>query len=578
MPPFQYPPLLPLELRLLVLQPGSLQDPLSGTLVQRKLSLEDDDIPDYEALSYFWGDQSHPQSIKLKTKWRKTKQQTHPAPESDSSSYRKFILSTFDILHSGYIDIGLNLASALRALRYPDRKRLLWCDSICINQKDVAERSAQVQRMADVYQSARRVIVWLGPAAPWSSTAIETLRWVRSQLSCPAIDFTSYKGIFAPTNDASRQDIDYSEPLPLAQDQWLAFEQLLDVNWFRRLWTYQEIALANQETSIVRLGNDEILWTRFIEATMLICFNKGSVSQPCFVDLARHTANMKVFCGNASSCRIIQQLGRDQNDWVSLLFLTRFYECSDIRDKLYALRGFLEPETAQSIRVDYTKSARQIMASASITYLKQRRNVQFLKLCNSTTSPSWAVDLQKPLCLMQLFSNAGARSAASARYIKPGVLEVAGVSCDGICNSVMDMPPRAKFEAVEDYIANVLKVFRDLTGNGDFHQDDKCLDDLINLMTFGKLWEHSTVRTEGPPSWSTMSLEIGRWMIRQWITGSAIADDYNSIPYGHNNDTATACTRTRRGTVACVLPSSCDGDIIVTLLGLSSNLVLRPQP
>ncbi|RBQ77377.1 hypothetical protein FVER14953_12956 [Fusarium verticillioides] len=142
----------------------------------------------------------------------------------------------------------------------------------------------------------------------------------------------------------------------------------------------------------------------------------------------------------------------------------------------------------------------------------------------------------------------------------------------------MDMPPRAKFEAVEDYIANVLKVFRDLTGNEDFHQDDECLDELINLMTFGKLWDHSTVRTQGPPAWSTISLEIGRRMIRQWITGSAIADNYNNIPYGHNNDTATACTRTRRGTLACVPPSSCDGDIIVTLLGLSSNLVLRPQP
>ncbi|RBR07166.1 hypothetical protein FVER53590_12956 [Fusarium verticillioides] len=275
MPPFQYPPLLPLELRLLVLHPGSPQDPLTGTLVQRTLSPEDGDIPDYEALSYCWGDQSHPQSVKLKTKWRNPKEQAHPASEPNGSSYRKFILSVFGIIHSGYLDIGPNLASALRALRYPDRKRLLWCDSICINQKDVTERSAQVQRMADVYQSARRVIVWLGPVAPWSSTAIETLRWVRSELSCPAMDFTSYQGIFAPTNDASRQDIDYNEPLPLAQDQWLAFEQLLDVNWFRRLWTYQEIALANQETSVVRMGNDEILWTRFIEATMLICFNKG---------------------------------------------------------------------------------------------------------------------------------------------------------------------------------------------------------------------------------------------------------------------------------------------------------------
>lgn len=575
MPPFQYPPLLPLELRLLVLQPGSPEDPLAGTLVQRKLSPADGDIPDYEALSYCWGDQSHPQSVKLKAKWRKDKEQ----PDPDSSSYRKYILSVFGT-HSGYLDIGPNLASALRALRGRHRKRILWCDSICINQKDVAERSAQVQRMADLYQSARRVIVWLGPAAPWSATAMKTMRWVRKQLSSPAIEISQYEGItpkFALKKDGSRQEIDCSGPLPLSRDQWLAFEQLIAADWFRRLWTYQEIVLANQETSIVKLGIEEMQWTKFIEAALFICFNKWSGLQPFFVDPPRHNKNIKVFCTKAVSCSTMQELGRDSTDWVTLLSSTKLYDCSDSRDKLYALRGFFEAETAQLIPVDYTKSARQIAASASVAHLKQSRNLQFLELCNSTVSPSWAVDLQKPLGLLQLFSNAGARSAASARLVKPGVLEVAGVSCDEICNSVMHLPPRENYELLEEYIANVLTVFRNLTGSEDFHRDDKCLDELITMMTFGNLWDHSTKRTECAPSWTTISLEIGRRMIRQWITGNAISDDYYSIPYGHRSAAATACTETRGGALVCVPSESYAGDIIVTLLGLSSNVVLRPQ-
>ncbi|EWZ80212.1 hypothetical protein BFJ70_g8064 [Fusarium oxysporum] len=205
MSPFQYLPLLPLELRLLVLQPVLPEDPLTGTLLQRKLSPKDGEVPNYEALSYCWCDQSHPQSVKLKTKWRKGKKQPRPAPEPDSSSYRKFSLTAFGT-HSGHLDIGPNLASALRALQYRYCKRLLWCDSICINQKEVAERSAQVQRMADLYQFSRRVIAWLGPAAPWSTTAMGTMRWVRNQLSSPAIDISSYEGVapnFAPTKDGS---------------------------------------------------------------------------------------------------------------------------------------------------------------------------------------------------------------------------------------------------------------------------------------------------------------------------------------------------------------------------------------
>ncbi|KAK2690032.1 hypothetical protein QWA68_010079 [Fusarium oxysporum] len=166
---------------------------------------------------------------------------------------------------------------------------------------------------------------------------------------------------------------------------------------------------------------------------------------------------------------------------------TKLYDCSDSRDKLYALRGFLQPDATRSIPVDYTKSARQIVASTSITHLKQRRNLQFMELCNSTISPSWVVDLQKPLGLLQFFSNASARSAASARLIKSGVLEVAGVSCDEVCSSIMDLPPRENYELLEDYITNVLKVFRNLTCNDDFHRDDKCLDELIVMVTFGNL-------------------------------------------------------------------------------------------
>ncbi|EXA34805.1 hypothetical protein FOVG_14212 [Fusarium oxysporum f. sp. pisi HDV247] len=142
----------------------------------------------------------------------------------------------------------------------------------------------------------------------------------------------------------------------------------------------------------------------------------------------------------------------------------------------------------------------------------------------------------------------------------------------------MDLPPRENYELLEDYITNVLKVFRNLTCNDDFHRDDKCLDELIVMVTFGNLWDHSTLRTDSTPSWITISLEIGRQMIRLWITGNAISDDYFSIPYSHGSAVATAFTKARHGTLACVPLDSCYGDIIVTLLGLSSNLVLRPQP
>jgi hypothetical protein len=49
---FQYSPVLPSEIRLLELQAGVTGDPLVGTLVHQVLSVEDDEIPDFEVLSY----------------------------------------------------------------------------------------------------------------------------------------------------------------------------------------------------------------------------------------------------------------------------------------------------------------------------------------------------------------------------------------------------------------------------------------------------------------------------------------------------------------------------------------------
>ena len=38
----------------------------------------------------------------------------------------------------------------------------LWIDALCINQKDKKEKSEQVNRMANVYESAEWVLIWLG--------------------------------------------------------------------------------------------------------------------------------------------------------------------------------------------------------------------------------------------------------------------------------------------------------------------------------------------------------------------------------------------------------------------------------
>lgn len=56
----------------------------------------------------------------------------------------------------------VNLESALRHLRHQLPGRLLWVDALCINQRDIPERTHQVKLMGAIYRSCESVLVYLG--------------------------------------------------------------------------------------------------------------------------------------------------------------------------------------------------------------------------------------------------------------------------------------------------------------------------------------------------------------------------------------------------------------------------------
>ncbi|KUJ08242.1 heterokaryon incompatibility, partial [Mollisia scopiformis] len=98
--------------------------------------------PKYEALSYVWGSEENPATICV-------------CDKSDDSPF-----STRKTWTS--MPITRNLEVALRHLRYSVRRRVLWVDAICINQRDDEEKGRQLPRMGDIYQRARSVAIWLG--------------------------------------------------------------------------------------------------------------------------------------------------------------------------------------------------------------------------------------------------------------------------------------------------------------------------------------------------------------------------------------------------------------------------------
>ena len=131
------------QIRLVTLLPWQFSSKIRIRLHTEQLTAENH--PKYEALSYAWGS-------------------TKDLVEISVCSDRRHTVA-----------ITQNLARALLYLRYQYRKRVLWIDAVCVNQKDLKERSQQVKRMASIFSMAQRVVVWLGEEGPGSTLALQTL-------------------------------------------------------------------------------------------------------------------------------------------------------------------------------------------------------------------------------------------------------------------------------------------------------------------------------------------------------------------------------------------------------------------
>ena len=153
--------------------------------------------------------------------------------------------------------VTTNLKEALLQLRVVDDFRKLWIDSICINQEDSQEKSEQICLMAEIYAGAENVLVWLGNEDDITASAISCLESL-ARLNDVSFDELPLDEIDARIGFrpwfSSRNDRTY---IPL--DVWRSLKRLLcERPWFRRVWFYQEIAMAYRATVIC--GTHAIDW------------------------------------------------------------------------------------------------------------------------------------------------------------------------------------------------------------------------------------------------------------------------------------------------------------------------------
>ncbi|KAF5681214.1 heterokaryon incompatibility protein [Fusarium heterosporum] len=343
--------------------------------------------PQYEALSYTWGSSDNPGSAII--------QDRPDLPESTLSIQR-------------------NLAEALSALRYPDKIRTMWIDAVCINQGDMTERSQQVERMADIYRLASRVVVWLSPIDSSASIVLPILNHIGRQIEY------SKSNHLLPSPEATEPDWFRVEcPLPYGDDIYAAVYELLGRPWFERVWIVQEIQLANIDSSL-QCGAAVISWPIFRRAVLCL---QSKIRMP----LERLRPRL-MEVRNLSDYALELNLSR-------LVRRHRDRKCKDPRDKIYGLLSLLTPAFASQIHIDYKKMVSEVYKDAFIAHCHITKRLELFNDCQFNASqldwPSWLPDWYSaiPTAVPTRLMFASGVSPCEVAFEANNVLRAEGVKC-----------------------------------------------------------------------------------------------------------------------------------------------------
>ena len=147
----------------------------------------------------------------------------------------------------------------LHHARHEEKHIDLWVDALCINQESPTERNHQVGLMAEIYQGARLVTIWLGVAAEDDMPGLNELHELDSRLMGLQSDATRIELVDPVTLNSSvilQQIIDAITPA-LA----VVVAKLCTKDYWTRTWVIQEFLLAGR--LCVHFGGHRISWACF---------------------------------------------------------------------------------------------------------------------------------------------------------------------------------------------------------------------------------------------------------------------------------------------------------------------------
>ncbi|KIW14239.1 hypothetical protein PV08_07021 [Exophiala spinifera] len=308
---FCYYPLADSTFRLLLLNPGTFGDHITGSLEEYTF----EDPPAYYALSYVWGQEPMIHRIVV-------------------NGRTKFIQP--------------NLFHALQRIRLRPGPIHVWVDAVCINQTDHSERTMQVRQMATIYRKATSVMVWLGEEDATSRFALD----------------------FVPQIISS--DFEWVGPW-WEQYGFTALAQILERPWFRRGWVFQELAFSTHST--IYCGDRQVYMDHFIMAIDSVRAGLSTMQPSFIQTPNKMRTSILTNFRDSPAVKLLDTIEgafskTTKGDVLhrnmsleTLVDLSTFSETTDERDAIYAflnlandISSLSEPDQSDSIIPDYGKS------------------------------------------------------------------------------------------------------------------------------------------------------------------------------------------------------------------------------
>ena len=535
------------QIRLFHLEPSeNIRDQAEGFLENVSL----DDNPQYEALSYAWGDPKITSPIKLDdVQW----------------------------------EVTTNLEAGLRHLRGNVNEKVLWIDAICIDQGSNEERNYQVPLMKTIYANASIVRVWLGESTEGSDEAMRILN-VLGHGNPPRLANVRIDGRALDMGDLGN------------------LRDLLTRSWWRRIWVQQEFVLATElamHCGSHCLNHDTL--SKFVVDNIEISsgWNYSPYDRTVlremwsgFADLRYFLIKRRIHNHDMHTERSPGDVQMGMNYFLHSLCSGRDYGCANPRDSIYGLLGLAPNDFVSIVDPDYRLSIAEVFQHMAVLFILYTNSLTIFSATefqpkDQRLTPTWVPDWRKPAGAMSvtvggvsdqvLLASCGLFNACGQRKLRfelasDSVVTLSGRIFDHVGVMTATAPVEEQFYQRE--IERDWRTFFDYHTQGtlkSFYPGSESPESPYWRLLTNDLWRS----TKG---WRRCKVEDYEnyitWANVEVVAANEIARKFNAELRVYN----VRLFFTANGFVGCGPAAMEPGDSISILAGGSVPYVLRPVP